>query len=301
MMRRTRTAAPCHGAPRTCGRRERVSAPWSLPTPRPQSAPRPPECRVPGPGPSRVSGGHGVDRLGHHASHPPPGAGPVSPYPVFNCDNVPLKEGLHNRYLVGQTAWQAFTERTQLGLHRKRVLVVGYGLVGQGVALSARSLGGTVTVAERDPARAVSARYEGFPTGRLEDTIPVADLIVTATGAHGVLGADLLARCADGCILMNVGHTADEIDVAALGPLRAVIPFVEEARVAGKTVFLFAGGSMANLTAGRGDTLNSFDITMATMLAGLRFIFTPEAREHAPGLYPLPRAAWEEVARQAAG
>jgi adenosylhomocysteinase len=257
--------------------------------------PRPAAAIMPRPAAAMESTGSGITLLTRLQ-----GQGRFPPYPVFNCDNVPLKEGLHNRYLVGQTAWQAFTARTQLGLHRKRVLVVGYGLVGQGVALSARSLGGTVTVAERDPARAVSARYEGFPTGPLEDVIPGADLIVTATGARGVLGADLLARCADGCILMNVGHTADEIDVAALGPLRTVIPFVEEARVAGKTVFLFAGGSMANLTAGRGDTLNSFDITMATMLAGLRFIFTPEARGHAPGLHPLPRAAWEEVARQAA-
>ena len=226
--------------------------------------------------------------------------GRFPPWPVFNCDSVPLKEGLHNRYLVGQTLWQAFTERTRLSLHRKRVLVAGYGLVGQGVALSARALGGEVSVAERDPARAVSARYEGFPTGPLEELVGRADVIVTATGARGVLGEDLLARCADGCILVNVGHTADEIDVAALGTVRTLIPFVEEARVNGKTVYLFAGGSMANLTAGQGDTLNSFDITMATMLAGLRFVFSAEARAHAPGLHPLPRAAWEEVARQAA-
>jgi adenosylhomocysteinase len=227
--------------------------------------------------------------------------GRFPPYPVFNCDSVPLKEGLHNRYLVGQSAWQAFTERTQLSLHRKRVLVVGYGLVGQGVAQSARALGGTVAVAERDPVRAVSARYEGFLTGPLEELAAQADVIVTATGVRGVLGAMHFARLADGAILMNVGHTADEIEVAALGPLREVIPFVEEARVGGTTLYLFAGGSMANLTAGHGDTLNSFDITMATMLAGLRFVFSAEARAQAPCLHPLPRAAWEEVARQAAG
>jgi adenosylhomocysteinase len=227
--------------------------------------------------------------------------GRFPPWPVFNCDDVPLKEGLHNRYLVGQSAWHAFTQCTQLSLHRKRVLVVGYGLVGQGVAISARSLGGTVSVAERDPARAVAARYEGFPTGPLEELVSRTDVIVTATGAPGVLGAGLIARIADGCILMNVGHTADEIDVGSLGPLRPVIPFVEEARVGERTVYLFAGGSMANLTAGQGDTLNSFDVTMAVMLAGLRFVLSGEARAHAPGLYPLPRAAWEEVARQAAG
>jgi adenosylhomocysteinase len=227
-------------------------------------------------------------------------AGRVPRYPIFNCDDVPIKEGLHNRYLVGQSAWQAFTQCTQLSLHRKNVLVVGFGPVGQGVALTARALGGTVRVAEKDPARALSARYDGFPTGPLEELVPGADVIVTATGARHVLHARHFDRLADGCILMNVGHTADEIETAALGSLREVIPFVEEARRGARTLYLFAGGSMANLTAGQGDSLNSFDITMATMLAGLRFVFSDEARAQPPGLHPLPRAVWEDVARQAA-
>lgn len=130
--------------------------------------------------------------------------------------------------------------------------------------------------------------------------MPGADVIVTATGARHVLNARHFDRLADGCILMNVGHTADEIETAALGSLREVVPFVEEAQRGAKTLYLFAGGSMANLTAGQGDTLNSFDITMATMLAGLRFVFSNEARAQPPGLHPLPRAVWEDVARQAA-
>ncbi len=240
--------------------------------------------------------GSGISRLAGLAA-----AGQAPRYPVFNCDDVPIKEGLHNRYLVGQSAWQAFTQRTQLSLHRKNVLVVGYGPVGQGVALTARALGGTVRVADKDPARTLNARYDGFPTGPLEELVPGADVIVTATGARHVLSARHFDGLADGCILMNVGHTADEIETAALGSLREVIPFMEETQRGGRTVYLFAGGSMANLTAGQGDTLNSFDITMAAMLAGLRFVFTDEARAQLPGLHPLPRAAWEEVARQAAG
>jgi adenosylhomocysteinase len=240
--------------------------------------------------------GSGISRLAGLAA-----AGHVPRHPIFNCEDVPIKEGLHNRYLVGQSAWQAFTQCTQLSLHRKNVLVVGYGPVGQGVALTARALGGTVRVAEKDPARALSARYDGFPAGPLEELAPGADVIVTATGARHVLNAGHFDTLADGCILMNVGHTADEIETAALGSLREVIPFVEEARRGGRTVYLFAGGSMANLTAGQGDTLNSFDITMAVMLAGLRFVFSAAARAQPAGLHPLPRAVWEEVARQAAG
>jgi len=34
---------------------------------------------------------------------------------------------------------------------------------------------------------------------------------------------------------------------------------------------------MANLTAGQGDTLNAFDLTLATMVAGLSFIFTDQS------------------------
>jgi adenosylhomocysteinase len=240
--------------------------------------------------------GSGISRLEGLAA-----AGQVPRYPIFNCEDVPIKEGLHNRYLVGQSAWQAFTQCTQLSLQRKNVLVVGYGPVGQGVALAARALGGTVSVAEKDPARALNARYDGFPAGPLEELAPGADVIVTATGARHVLNAGHFDTLADGCILMNVGHTADEIETAALGSRHEVAPFVEEARQGGRTVYLFAGGSMANLTAGQGDTLNSFDITMAAMLAGLRFVFSPAARAQPAGLHPLPRAVWEEVARQAAG
>jgi len=239
--------------------------------------------------------GSGIARLKRLAAE-----GRLPPAPLFNGDEVPIKEGLHNRYLVGQSAWQAFTERTELSLHRKNVLVIGYGLVGQGVALTARALGGTVSVAERDPARALFARYEGLPIVTLEAGLGAADVIVTATGAHRVLAAGHFPLLKEGCILMNVGHAPDEIEVDALGALSEVLPFVSEARVAGRTVYLFAGGSMANLTAGQGDTLNSFDITMAAMLAGLRYVLSPEAAAAPPGLHPLPRSAWEEVARKAA-
>ncbi len=222
-------------------------------------------------------------------------------FPVFNCDDVPIKEGLHNRHLVGLSTWQTFMERTQLSLHGRKVLVVGFGLVGEGVAETARAFGGAVSVAEKDPSRALFAAYAGYRTAGLEDLVADADVIVTATGRSGVLNAGHFARLKDGCFLLNVGHTPDEIDVASLGPRREVLPFIEEAMPSGRKVFLFAGGSMANLTAGHGDTLNSFDITMATLAAGVRFIVTPEAKGFPPGLHALPASAWERVARRASG
>ena len=221
-------------------------------------------------------------------------------YPVFNWDDLPIKEGLHNRWLVGVSTWHTFVERTRLTLHGKRVLVVGHGLVGQGVADVARSLGGRVLVAERDAARLLEARYAGWEAGPLSaELLARADVIVTATGVAGVLGAEELRHLRAGCFLLNVGHLADEIDVAALGPRREVLPYVEEVRPHGVPVYLFAGGSMANLTAGWGDSLNAFDVTLATMVAGLGFLFTEGGRS-APGLHALPRPVWAGVAAEAA-
>jgi adenosylhomocysteinase len=221
-------------------------------------------------------------------------------YPVFNWDDLPIKEGLHNRWQVGLSTWQAFCARTRLSLHRKHVVVVGFGLVGQGLAESARAFGGTVTVVERDPARLLQARYAGWDASEVTpEILGRAEVIVTATGARGVISASEIAHLREGCFLLNSGHAADEIDVPALGPRREVIPFVEEAKPAGKTVYLFAGGSMANLTAGEGDSLNTFDVTLATMVAGIGHIVT-KGSDEPPGLHLLPREVWEPVAVAAA-
>jgi adenosylhomocysteinase len=214
-------------------------------------------------------------------------------YPVFNYDDLPIKEGLHNRHMVGLTTWHAFFDRTRLTLHGKRVLVIGYGSVGRGVADSARAFGGTVMITETDAARAMEAAYAGWRVLPLEEGITEAEVVVTATGAAGVLRAEHLTRLRDGVFLLNVGHRADEIDLAALSeyPSEEAAPFVEAVRVNQRTVYLFAGGSMANLTAGKGDSLNSFDLTVALLAAGVRCLVT-EGERRSPGIHLLPREIW---------
>jgi adenosylhomocysteinase len=224
------------------------------------------------------------------------------PYPVFNWDDLPIKEGLHNRHMVGLTTWQTFFERTHLTLHEKQVLVIGYGSVGQGIARVARAYGGTVTIVEKDPARAIEARYDGWPARSLEDAIGQADVIVTATGATAVISAEHLPMLKDGVFLLNCGHHNAEIDVAALRayPAEEVLPHIEaltigEALAIGqKRVYLLAGGSMFNLTAGQGDSLNAFDVTLATLVSAIGHIVGPGA-DWSPGIHLLPRQVWEKV------
>lgn len=230
--------------------------------------------------------GSGINRLGG-----------LSPdYPIFNWDDLPVKEGLHNRHMVGLTTWHTFFQTTHLTLHEKQVLVVGYGLVGRGLADSARAYGGTVTIAERDPVRAVEARYAGYAVAALDETIAQADVVVTATGAERVIGARHLPLLRDGAFLLNVGHVATEIDTAVLldHPHETVLPFVEAIRLDSRTVYLLAGGAMFNLTAGWGDSLNAFDVTLAVLVSGIGHMVADGAQA-APGVHVLPESAWRPV------
>jgi adenosylhomocysteinase len=217
-------------------------------------------------------------------------------YPVFNWDDLPVKEGLHNRYMVGLSTWQTFFNRTQLSLHEKQVVVIGYGLVGQGVAHTARAYGGAVTIVERDHSRALQAVYDGWQAASLPDALIRADVIVTCTGASGVLTGEHLPLLKDGVFLLNVGHEGAEIEVTALNeyPHRHILPFIEEFELPGGTVYLIAEGAMANLTAGQGDSLNAFDLTSAILTAGIGFI-AAEGASFAPGVHLLPRRVWEQA------
>ncbi|CAI2408225.1 Adenosylhomocysteinase [Serratia ficaria] len=239
-------------------------------------------------GPQIIAGleatGSGISRLNGMAPR----------YPIFNWDDLPVKEGLHNRHMVGLTAWHTFFQTTHLTLHEKSVLVIGYGLVGQGVAAAARAYGGQVTVAEIDPARALQARYDGWPVVDLAAAAGQADVIATATGAKNVLSASHLQQAKDGAFILNVGHVTEEIDVAFLQhlPHSEPMPFVNAYQLAGKTLYLLANGSMFNLTAGYGDSLNAFDVTLAVMAAGIGHIVGAGAQQQA-GLYLLPQSAWQ--------
>ena len=123
---------------------------------------------------------------------------------------------------------------------------------------------------------------------------PASYVLATAPGAPVVVDADTMALLKPGWFLINVGHTADEIDLSALPERRAVLPFVEACRVGDHEVYLLAGGSMTNLTAGHGDSLNAFDITSAVMVAGVGFIATvDEAWPNA--VHPLPASGWRRV------
>lgn len=151
------------------------------------------------------------------------------PFPVVNINDGRLKPAVENRHGVGTGLWQAVTSLTGMHLAGRRLLVVGYGPVGSGVAMYARAAGMSVEVVESDPIRRLFAHYDGYPTPTLAEAIPRAQLLVTATGQSGAITADLLMEHgANGVVLINAGHGGDEIDIESIRRASARVDHVAD-------------------------------------------------------------------------
>jgi adenosylhomocysteinase len=221
------------------------------------------------------------------------------PFPVFDWNSVPVKDRLHNRHHVGLTAWPAFSAITGLALHGRTVLVIGFGPVGRGVALHARALGAVVSVAEIDPVRALEAQHHGCRDVTLEEGLRSCSIVVTATGREGVLGPDQLGSLRPGAILVNVGHSNREINVAWLGelPHRSVRQSIDRYTIDDRDVFLINRGSLVNLAPGMGVAIDEFfDPFAAIILQGLAWILRGGADQAQPGLQPYPAHLEKQIA-----
>jgi adenosylhomocysteinase len=239
-------------------------------------------------------------------------AGELAPhvnFPIIVINDTPLKALAENKHAVGQSTYESFCRLTNLMPQGKRVLVVGYGWCGRGVAQYIRANGCEVSVAEVDEIKALEAALDGF---RVSDSVAKliadADIALTATGVDGVIGAAELERALSGILLANVGHFDREIDVAALAAQTAErIPLGDAlARHVlgdGRTIDLIADGRMMNLAGSqpKGNSIESMDMGFALQARSLERV----ARDHASlphGAQPVPddinRALAREFIRQ---
>lgn len=220
-------------------------------------------------------------------------------FPVFNWNDVDLKDRVHNRHHVGMEMWPMFSAITGLAVHGRTVLVIGFGPVGKGVATQARALGAVVSVADLDPVRSNEAQQYGCRVVSVEEGIADALIVVTATGVDGVIGSDKLSGARDGVILCNVGHTNREIDVPSLDshPHRGVRRYIERYDVDGKSVYLLNRGNLLNLAAGvMPATDELFDPFSAMILRGITWILEGGAAEYPSGLHAYPKHLEQQIA-----
>ena len=221
------------------------------------------------------------------------------PFPVFDWNSIPLKDRLENRFHVGEGVWPAFSYVTGLSLFGRRVLVIGYGPVGKGIAERARQLGAIPYVADLDAVRLLEARHHGCEVVELDEGLARCGIAVTATGTEGVLSEERLCRVQPGAILFNAGHSNREIDIDWLNKQSQMRMKTHIQRFdLGKThLFLLARGSLLNLAAGAGPHgLDLFDHYTAVMLLGISWMFEGIPAGTKPGLQTYPRQLEREIA-----
>ncbi len=227
----------------------------------------------------------------------------VLAYPVIAVNNAMTKFMFDNRYGTGQSTLDGIMRATALLLAGKRVVVVGYGWVGKGVAMRARGMGAIVTVVEVDPIRALEAHLEGFDVTSIDKAASLGDLFITTTGQKNVIPYGAIEAMNDGAILANAGHFDVEIDVKTLlGKAKSVKearPNVDEVVLPeGKKVYLVGKGRIANLVAAEGHPPEVMQMSFANQfLAAVRI--RKEGGSLRPEVYGVSAEAEDEVARAA--
>jgi adenosylhomocysteinase len=222
-------------------------------------------------------------------------------FPVIAANDARCKYLFDNRYGTGQSTLTAIMQNTNLMIGGKRLVVLGYGWCGKGIARYASGLGARVSVCEVDPVRGLEAYADGFDVLPATEASEIGEIFVTATGSTRVLTAQHFERMQDGAILANAGGVDVEIDVEGL---KAASTSTREARrnieefttQDGRRLYLVGRGMVVNLTAGDGHPVEIMDLTFAIQALCAHHL----ANEHASmenRVHLLPKAINDEVAR----
>jgi adenosylhomocysteinase len=178
-------------------------------------------------------------------------------YPVILVNEAYTKHMFDNRYGTGQSTIDGYLRAMNLLFASKRVVVVGYGWVGRGVASRCNGMGCKVIVTEVDPVKALEAHMDGFEVMPMAQACKIGDIFITCTGMTSVIRKEHILQMKNGSIMGNVGHFDVEIDANFLlkksKSVRQVRPNLDECTLQnGKRVYLIGEGRLANLVAAEG-------------------------------------------------
>jgi len=224
--------------------------------------------------------------------------------PILVINDSPIKQFAENEHAVGQSVLESYLRITNRMTNGQRVTVFGYGSCGRGVAANFRNAYAKVSVVDRDPLKRLQAHLDGFETSHREAAIASADLIITVTGAPGVVGAEDMHLIKDGAVLANAGHFPIEIDVASMvasdvvADRTAFEDGIDSLRLRnGRTIHIIAEGHMFNLAGPRplGNSISSMDLGFALQARCLEAIGLGRVgRDQC--VVPVPRDIDERVA-----
>ena len=223
------------------------------------------------------------------------------PIPAINVNDSVTKSKFDNKYGCKESAVDAIRRATDVMMAGKRVVVAGYGDVGKGTAASFSGAGAIVTISEIDPICALQAAMDGYEVKKMNNVIPNADIIVTATGNKDIIKEKHFKIMKDKAILCNIGHFDNEIDMAWLNKNHGnskieIKPQVDLYKIDDKEIIILAEGRLVNLGCATGHPSfvmsNSFT---NQVLAQLELWLNSDKYENK--VYMLPKHLDEKVAK----
>ncbi len=204
-------------------------------------------------------------------------------YPVILVNEAYTKHMFDNRYGTGQSTVDGYLRAMNLLLASKRVVVVGYGWVGRGVASRCHGMGSKIIVTEIDPVKALEAHMDGFEVMPMGQACKIGDIFITCTGMTSVIRKEHILQMKTGAIMGNVGHFDVEIDSKFLlkesKSVKRVRPNLDECTLKnGKRVYLIGEGRLANLVAAEGHPPEVMAQSFSNQILSILYILKNHAK-----------------------
>ena len=221
------------------------------------------------------------------------------PFPAINVNDSVTKSKFDNKYGCKESLVDGIRRATDTMMAGKVAVVCGYGDVGKGSAASLQGAGARVKVTEVDPICALQAAMDGFEVVLLEDVVKTADIFITTTGNKDVIRIEHMREMKDMAIVGNIGHFDNEIQVAALKNhkwtnIKDQVDMIE--MPSGNRMILLSQGRLLNLGNATGHPSFVMSASFTNQVLAQIELWT-KGNEYAPGVFILPKALDEKVAR----
>ena len=238
--------------------------------------------------------------------------------PAINVNDSITKSKNDNKYGCRHGIDDAIKRGTDMLLSGKKALVIGYGDVGKGTADALNSQKMIVDITEVDPICAMQACFDGYcvvsaykngdtdsPKNINKSLLKKYDLVVTTTGNINVLDRHMLDSLKSSCVICNIGHFDNEIDVKYLKKYdwHEIKPGVHKIlRSQDDYLILLAEGRLVNLALATGHPSRIMDgsfcnqVLAQMYLFGRKFASLPKNQKEVY-IKVLPKELDEEVAK----
>jgi len=220
-------------------------------------------------------------------------------YPIVAVNDADTKHFFDNRYGTGQSTLDGITRATNVLWAGKKVVIIGYGWCGRGVATRAKGMGSQTIITEVDAIKALEAAMDGHEVMKMEEAAKIGDIFISLTGGLNAIDTEHINSMKNGALIANSGHFNVEINIKALdelsGKKRRVKDFVDEYTLLdGRKVYLLGEGRLINLAAAEGHPSAVMDMSFANQALSTEYMYK-NASSLTPQVYPVPKSIDTQV------